>query len=175
MQRWLLHAQPRIMVPEANTAEHAHLLDCDYDVLGSSVRVVLSDMPAWNPVMSLIGAFYFRRCGLAGLWFGQGVEAVQPSLAFVGEAVALGRTHGGHGSGLQEPPCPPENLLQAHTSPCDHLRATVAHELRTGGYSYPFWSLSRQNGAQMARKPFRTSGRRLFSPTWRGIGAQVRY
>lgn len=51
LQRWLLPAQPRIVVPEANTAAHAHLLDCDYDVLGSSVRLVLGHMPAWKPEM----------------------------------------------------------------------------------------------------------------------------
>lgn len=47
LQRWLLPTQHRIVVPEHNTAVAAHLLDRDYDVVGTSVRMVWGTPPAF--------------------------------------------------------------------------------------------------------------------------------
>ncbi|MBL7939857.1 MAG: hypothetical protein JNL43_10895 [Flavobacteriales bacterium] len=51
LQRWLLPTQHRITVPETNSAACEHLLDRDYDAMGTSVRMVWGSAPAFNADM----------------------------------------------------------------------------------------------------------------------------
>ncbi len=49
LQRWLLPTQHRIAVPELNTPANEHLLDRDYDVVGTTVRIVWGTPPHFDP------------------------------------------------------------------------------------------------------------------------------
>jgi len=51
LQRWLLPTQHRISVPELNTPANEHLLDRDYDVVGTTVRMVWGTAPVFEPQM----------------------------------------------------------------------------------------------------------------------------